>query len=67
MGFRFANVAGRAALIHGDHYFDVSTLSDGCRARQVLAHGDVVVTTIDGIGEIVNRCVRVSDHRSPGD
>ncbi len=29
MGFRFANVDGRAALVDGDHYFDVETLSGG--------------------------------------
>src|SRR5258706_13569367 len=29
MGFRFANVEGRAALIHADHYYDLFTLSDG--------------------------------------
>lgn len=29
MGFRLANVEGRAALVHGDHYCDLSTVSDG--------------------------------------
>jgi hypothetical protein len=27
MGFRLANVAGRAALVDGDHYFDLAELS----------------------------------------
>ncbi len=29
MGFRLANVGGRAALVHGDDYFDLETLSAG--------------------------------------
>ena len=29
MGFRLANIAGRAALVHGDHHFDLSELSGG--------------------------------------
>lgn len=29
MGFRLANVAGRAALVAGDHYFDLQQASDG--------------------------------------
>ncbi|MCU1501696.1 MAG: hydrolase family protein [Ilumatobacteraceae bacterium] len=29
MGYRFANVDGRAALIHRDHYYDVATISNG--------------------------------------
>jgi 2-keto-4-pentenoate hydratase/2-oxohepta-3-ene-1,7-dioic acid hydratase in catechol pathway len=29
MGFRIANVAGRAALVAGDHYFDLETISGG--------------------------------------
>ncbi len=29
MGFRLANVAGRAALVEGEHYFDVFDISDG--------------------------------------
>src|SRR4029078_4972954 len=29
MGFKLANVDGRSALVDGDHYFDVATISDG--------------------------------------
>jgi 2,4-didehydro-3-deoxy-L-rhamnonate hydrolase len=29
MGFRLANVAGRSALVHGDHYTDLATHSSG--------------------------------------
>ena len=29
MGFRLANVTGRAALVAGDHYFDLETISGG--------------------------------------
>lgn len=29
MGFRFANVDGRAALVSGEHYYDLETLSEG--------------------------------------
>jgi 2,4-diketo-3-deoxy-L-fuconate hydrolase len=29
MPYRLANVAGRAALVRGDHYFDLDTITDG--------------------------------------
>ncbi len=43
MGFQLANVNGRAALVSGDHYFDVGTLSGGAvpaDPMEVLAHSD---------------------------
>lgn len=43
MTFRFANVAGRAALVHGDHYFDLAHLTDadlGPDPQAALAHTD---------------------------
>src|SRR5258706_11350308 len=31
MGFRFANVEGRAVLVHGNQYYDLSAASGGLR------------------------------------
>jgi len=42
MGFKLANVDGRSALVDGDHYFDVATISDGTlpsNPMHALAHG----------------------------
>jgi 2-keto-4-pentenoate hydratase/2-oxohepta-3-ene-1,7-dioic acid hydratase in catechol pathway len=54
-------------LVTGDLIFTGTPAGVGAVQGKFLADGDVIVTAIDGIGEIVNRCVRVSDHRSPGD
>jgi 2-keto-4-pentenoate hydratase/2-oxohepta-3-ene-1,7-dioic acid hydratase in catechol pathway len=35
----------------------------GAPSRNFLTDGDVVTTTIEGIGTMTNRCVRVSDWR----
>lgn len=37
MGFRLATVAGRASLVDGDHYFDLSEISDGALAADPMA------------------------------
>ena len=29
--------------------------------------GDVITTTIEGVGTMSNTCVRIADHHSPGD
>ncbi len=45
MGFRLANVNGRAALVHGDHYTDVATHSSGALGSdlmQALARPDLL-------------------------
>ncbi len=42
MGFRFANAAGRAALVAGDDYYDLETISGGeLRADPMAALGEV--------------------------
>lgn len=37
MSFRLANVAGRAALVDGDQYFDLETVSDGAIGSDPMA------------------------------
>lgn len=42
MGFRLANIAGRAALVAGDHYYDLQQVSDGSLSAdpmKALANG----------------------------
>ena len=38
----------------------------GAAQGKFLADGDVITTTIDGIGTMTNRCVRVSDYAKVG-
>ena len=54
-------------LVTGDLIFTGTPAGIGAVHGKFLADGDVITTTIDGIGTLVNRCVRVSDHTSPGD
>lgn len=54
-------------LVTGDVIFTGTPAGVGATQGKFLADGDVITTTIDGIGTLVNRCVRVSDHVSPGD
>jgi 2,4-didehydro-3-deoxy-L-rhamnonate hydrolase len=54
-------------LVTGDLIFTGTPAGVGAVRGIFLRGGDVIVTTIEGIGAISNRCVRVSDHHSPGD
>jgi 2-keto-4-pentenoate hydratase/2-oxohepta-3-ene-1,7-dioic acid hydratase in catechol pathway len=54
-------------LVSGDLIFTGTPAGIGAAHGKFLADGDVITTTIDGVGTLVNRCVRVSDHTSPGD
>ncbi|MEM6929325.1 MAG: fumarylacetoacetate hydrolase family protein [Myxococcota bacterium] len=49
-------------LIPGDLIFTGTPEGIGAIHRRYLADGDVVRTTIDGIGSLVNRCFRSADH-----
>lgn len=49
-------------LAPGDLIFTGTPDGIGAAQGRFLAHGDVVETTVDGIGTIVNRCVRIGDH-----
>jgi len=46
----------------GDLVFTGTPGGVGMAQGKLLRHGDVVTTTIDGLGSITNRCVRVADH-----
>jgi len=50
------------SLATGDLIFTGTPQGIGAVDGQFLRDGDVVTTTIEGIGTMVNRCVRVSDH-----
>jgi 2-keto-4-pentenoate hydratase/2-oxohepta-3-ene-1,7-dioic acid hydratase in catechol pathway len=56
-----------ATLVTGDLIFTGTPAGVGAVQGKFLVDGDVIVTTIDNIGSMSNRCVRVSDHHSPGD
>jgi len=49
-------------LVTGDIIFTGTPEGVGMAQGKMLADGDVITTTIDGIGTMTNRCVRVSDH-----
>ena len=49
-------------LVTGDVIFTGTPEGIGAAQGAFLADGDVITTTIDGIGTMTNRCVRVSDH-----
>ena len=54
-------------LVTGDVIFTGTPSGIGAARGAFLRDGDVIVTSIDGIGTLTNNCVRVSDHHSPGD
>jgi 2,4-didehydro-3-deoxy-L-rhamnonate hydrolase len=54
-------------LATGDLIFTGTPAGVGATQGKFLADGDVITTTIEGVGTLVNRCRRVSDHVSPGD
>ena len=54
-------------LVTGDVIFTGTPSGIGAARGVFLRDGDVIVTTIEGIGTMTNHCVRVSDHTSPGD
>ena len=54
-------------LVTGDLIFTGTPAGVGAVQGKFLVDGDLIVTTIDGIGSLSNRCIRVSDLHSPGD
>jgi 2,4-didehydro-3-deoxy-L-rhamnonate hydrolase len=54
-------------LVTGDLIFTGTPAGVGAAQGKFLVDGDTITTTIEGIGRLTNRCVRSSDHRSPGD
>jgi 2,4-diketo-3-deoxy-L-fuconate hydrolase len=53
-------------LVTGDVIFTGTPEGVGAAQGKFLADGDVITTTIDGIGTMTNRCVRVSDYARVG-
>jgi 2-keto-4-pentenoate hydratase/2-oxohepta-3-ene-1,7-dioic acid hydratase in catechol pathway len=50
-------------LVTGDVIFTGTPEGIGASQGKFLKDGDVITTTIDGIGTMTNRCVRVSDYQ----
>jgi small conductance mechanosensitive channel len=51
-------------LVTGDIIFTGTPDGIGAARGAFLADGDVITTTIDGIGTMTNRCVRASNYRN---
>ena len=49
-------------LVTGDVIFTGTPEGVGAAQKKFLRDGDVITTTIDGLGTMTNRCVRVSDY-----
>ena len=49
-------------LTTGDLVFTGTPDGIGAAQGEFLADGDVVTTRIEGIGTLINRCVRITDH-----
>lgn len=50
-------------LTTGDLIFTGTPEGIGAAQGRFLAEGDILTTHIEGIGSLVNRCVRRSDHQ----
>ena len=59
MGFRLANVAGRAALVRGDHYHDLETVSGG-------RFGSDPMRAIAEMDELSRLSAELGDHEPTG-
>ena len=51
-----------ATLTTGDLIFTGTPAGIGAAQGKFLADDDIVTTRIDGVGELTNRCVRITDH-----
>ena len=54
-------------LVPGDVIFTGTPAGVGAVHGRYLSDGDVIETTIEGVGTMTNTCVRIGDHHSPGD
>ncbi|MDH3681443.1 MAG: fumarylacetoacetate hydrolase family protein [Acidimicrobiia bacterium] len=59
-----AHLSQITTLVAGDIIFTGTPEGVGAAQGKFLADGDVITTTIDGLGTMTNRCVRVSDFTS---
>ena len=55
-------LSGIMTLVPGDVIFTGTPGGVGVFQNKLLKDGDVVTTTIEGLGTITNRCVRAADH-----
>lgn len=56
-------LSGITTLVTGDVIFTGTPDGVGMTQGKLLKDGDVITTTIDGIGTLRNRCVRISDFK----
>jgi 2,4-didehydro-3-deoxy-L-rhamnonate hydrolase len=59
-------LSGITTLVPGDLIFTGTPAGVGAAQGRYLADGDVITTTIDGVGTMTNRVVRISDPRPLG-
>jgi 2,4-didehydro-3-deoxy-L-rhamnonate hydrolase len=59
-------LSGITTLVPGDLIFTGTPAGVGAPQGRYLADGDVITTTIDGVGTMTNRVVRISDPRPLG-
>jgi 2,4-didehydro-3-deoxy-L-rhamnonate hydrolase len=59
-------LSGITTLVSGDLIFTGTPAGVGAPQGRYLADGDVITTTIDGVGTMTNRVVRISDPRPLG-
>ena len=52
-------------LTTGDLIFTGTPKGVGWPQRNMLRHGDVITSVIQGLGTMTNRCVRISDYKAP--
>ena len=49
----------------GDVIFTGTPAGVGAAQKKLLRDGDIVITIVDGVGTMTNKCVRVGDHNLP--
>ena len=48
MGFKLANIDGKSALIHGDSYYDINTISQG----KITSDPSKILNSLDDLHEL---------------
>jgi len=65
VSFLISYLSGITRLETGDLIFTGTPEGVGAASKRFLKDGDVITTKIEHLGEMVNRCVRVSDQPKP--
>ena len=51
MGFKLANIDGKSALIHGDSYYDINTISQG----KITSDPSKILNSLDDLHELSSK------------